>query len=199
MTCTQTKRNRRTLQITLDNILISLPCVLWFFLRPLWTGSAATSLVKARRFEAHDFPCPTPPAQTVPYRASHAARSLSKHQLQGVIPWMQVTFSSHAQLINIVLFFLAFSLLVIGLFPLGVIDLAAGFLFGVLTGFPVALATKTSGSVLCFILSRYTCRSEDEKYWLACVHLCTYVRRRTFLGRCLDFLYLLRSETLMCL
>ena len=71
-----------------------------------------------------------------------------------------MTFSSHAELINILLFFLAFSLLVIGLFPLGVIDLAAGFLFGVWTGFPVALATKTTGSVLCFVLSRHTCRSD---------------------------------------
>lgn len=83
--------------------------------------------------------------------------------LQGAIPWIQVTFSSHAQLINVLLFYLAFSLLVVGLFPLGVIDLAAGFLFGAWAGFPVALATKTSGSVLCFILSRHTCRSEKQR------------------------------------
>ncbi|CAN0416090.1 unnamed protein product [Laminaria digitata] len=56
------------------------------------------------------------------------------------------------------LFYLVFSALVVVMFPLGVIDLAAGFLFGVWLGFPVALATKTSGSVLCFLLSRYTCR-----------------------------------------
>lgn len=71
---------------------------------------------------------------------------------------MQVTFSSNAQLVDLLLFYLAFALLVICLFPLGVIDLAAGFLFGAWIGFPVALATKTSGSVLCFVLSRHTCR-----------------------------------------
>ncbi|CAN0213989.1 unnamed protein product, partial [Hapterophycus canaliculatus] len=62
------------------------------------------------------------------------------------------------RVVNVLLFYLAFSILVVSLFPLGVIDLAAGFFFGVWVGFPVALATKTSGSVLCFILSRYTCR-----------------------------------------
>lgn len=67
-------------------------------------------------------------------------------------------------MVNASLFYLAFSVLVIALFPLGVIDLAAGFLFGVWAGFPLALATKTSGSVLCFVLSRRTCRSAQARF-----------------------------------
>ncbi|CAB1098983.1 unnamed protein product [Ectocarpus sp. CCAP 1310/34] len=97
--------------------------------------------------------------------------------LHGVIPSIREAFSSHGYLVNILLFYLVFSFLVVGLFPLGVIDLAAGFLFGVWVGFPVALATKTSGSVLCFILSRCTCseylrRTMVEHYdWLAALSL----------------------------
>ncbi|CAM9113172.1 unnamed protein product [Ectocarpus sp. 6 AP-2014] len=97
--------------------------------------------------------------------------------LHVVIPSIQEAFSSHGYLVNILLFYLVFSVLVVGLFPLGVIDLAAGFLFGVWVGFPVALATKTSGSVLCFILSRCTCseylrRTMVEHYdWLAALSL----------------------------
>lgn len=115
-------------------------------------------------------PCPALPFLALPCPAllcsalvPFAPPSPLQTPLQGAIAWIQVTFSSHSQLVNILLFYLAFSLLVIGLFPLGVIDLAAGFLFGAWTGFPVALATKTSGSVLCFILSRHTCRSGNDK------------------------------------
>lgn len=69
-------------------------------------------------------------------------------------------FSSHASIFDLMLFYGIFSALVVVLFPLGVIDLAAGFLFGLWVGYPVALATKTSGSVLCFLISRHTCRSK---------------------------------------
>ncbi|CAM9142702.1 unnamed protein product [Scytosiphon promiscuus] len=104
--------------------------------------------------------------------------------LHRCIPWLQVAFSSHVRVVNVLLFYLAFSVLVMALFPLGVIDLAAGFFFGVWVGFPVALTTKTSGSVLCFILSRYTCsdylrRTMVEHYdWLAALGL--MMRERQF-------------------
>lgn len=67
-------------------------------------------------------------------------------------------FASSFYVLNVAVFCLLFSTLVVILFPLGLIDLLGGYLFGIYVGLPLALATKTSGSTLCFLLSRRTCR-----------------------------------------
>lgn len=77
---------------------------------------------------------------------------------QKAIPSVLAVFACQSHVANLSMFYVVFSSLVVLLFPLAVIDLLAGFLFHMSPGFPLALATKTSGSVLCFLLSRHTCR-----------------------------------------
>ncbi|CAM9186846.1 unnamed protein product [Ascophyllum nodosum] len=93
------------------------------------------------------------------------------------LPDIQDFFDTHASAVNITVFCAVLSVLVVVLFPLGAIDLAAGYLFGLGAGFPISMATKTFGSVLCFLLSRHTCsdyvrRKLIERYdWMGALSL----------------------------
>lgn len=92
-----------------------------------------------------------------PSRAPPARPPATTLPQQSALPSVQVMFASQPYVVNLMLFYFCFGPLVTLMFPLAVIDLAGGFLFGVWVGFPLALLTKTCGSVLCFLLSRNTC------------------------------------------
>lgn len=68
------------------------------------------------------------------------------------------SFDSRSEAVNVILFYVLFSCLIVAMFPAGLVDLIAGFLFGVDIGLPTAIASKVSGSVLCFYISRHMCR-----------------------------------------
>ncbi|CAM9724290.1 unnamed protein product [Discosporangium mesarthrocarpum] len=79
--------------------------------------------------------------------------------LKLLLPDVQTILQAQPMGMRILYFLGGMGPLVVALFPLGGIDVAAGLLFHTWPGWPVALVTKTFGCVLCFLLSRHTCRS----------------------------------------
>ncbi|CAM9609635.1 unnamed protein product [Choristocarpus tenellus] len=93
--------------------------------------------------------------------------------LKLALPGVETFFQSQQMAYRVLCFYGGFCSLTVFLFPLAAIDVVAGLLFGLWMGWPLALTTKTSGSVLCFLLSRHTCRNSlrrslvDHYEWLS--------------------------------